>query len=109
MARMGKAVAEPNSSEDISRILKRRGEKMFQQSGNQKKLEELDIDSVLENAEEHQTEQPESIAADGSEDFLKSFEYMDVKVDLEWIKSSPEEELRQLYDQTDLWGARTAV
>ena len=42
MARVGKAVAEPNSSEDISRILKRRGEKMLQQSGNQKKLEELD-------------------------------------------------------------------
>ena len=63
-----------SSSKDIYWTLKRRGEKMFQQSGNQKKLEELDIDSVLENAEEHQTEQPESIAADGGEDFLKSFE-----------------------------------
>ena len=93
MARVSKAVTEPNSSEDISRILKRRGEKMFQQSGNQKKLEELDIDSVLENAEEHETEQPESIAADGGEDFLKSFEYMDVKVDLEWDQIIPREQL----------------
>ena len=93
MARVGKAVSEPNSSEDISRILKRRGEKMFHQSGNQKKLEELDIDSVLENAEEHQTEQPEGIAADGGEDFLKSFEYMDVKVDLEWDQIIPREQL----------------
>ena len=82
-------LSRPDSSEHIYWTLKRRGEKMFQQSGNQKKLEELDIDSVLENAEEHQTEQPESIAADGGEDFLKHFEYMDVKVDLEWDRIIP--------------------
>ena len=93
MVRAGKAIAEPNSSEDISRILKRRGEKMFLQSGNQKKLEELDIDSVLENAEEHQTEQPEGLAADGGEEFLKSFEYMDVKVELEWDQIIPKDQL----------------
>lgn len=88
-----KAYAEPNSSEDISRILKRRGEKMFQQSGNQKKLEELDIDAVLADAEEHRTEQPQTIAADGGEDFLKTFEYMDVKVELEWDQIIPKDEL----------------
>lgn len=96
MARVGKSVAEPNSSEDISRILKRRGQKMFEQSGNQKKLEELDIDSVLENAEEHKTEQPEGIAADGGEEFLKSFEYMDVKIDLEWDEIIPKEKLDEI-------------
>jgi chromodomain-helicase-DNA-binding protein 1 len=96
MARAGKSVVEPNSSEDISRILKRRGQKMFEQSGNQKKLEELDIDAVLENAEEHQTDQPEGIAADGGEEFLKSFEYMDVKVDLEWDQIIPKEQLDEL-------------
>lgn len=96
MARVGKGVAEPNSSEDISRILKRRGQKMFEQSGNQKKLEELDIDSVLENAEEHKTEQPESIAADGGEEFLKSFEYMDVKIDLEWDEIIPKDQLDEI-------------
>ena len=93
MARAGKSIAEPSSSDDISRILKRRGQKMFEQSGNQKKLEELDIDSVLENAEEHQTDQPEGIAADGGEEFLKSFEYMDVKIDLEWDQIIPKEQL----------------
>ena len=94
MARVGKGVLEPTTSEDISRILKRRGQKMFEQSGNQKKLEELDIDSVLENAEEHQTDQPEGIAADGGEEFLKSFEYMDVKVDdVEWDEIIPKEQL----------------
>ena len=96
MARVGKGVAEPTSSEDISRILKRRGQKMFEQSGNQKKLEELDIDAVLENAEEHQTDQPEGIAADGGEEFLKSFEYMDVKVDLEWDQIIPKEQLDEI-------------
>lgn len=96
MVRAGKAIAEPSSSEDISRILKRRGEKMFYQSGNQKKLEELDIDSVLENAEEHQTEQPEGLAADGGEEFLKSFEYMDVKVELEWDQIIPKDQLEEI-------------
>ena len=96
MARAGKSVTEPSSAEDISRILKRRGEKMFLQSGNQKKLEELDIDSVLENAEEHQTEQAEGIAADGGEEFLKTFEYMDVRVDLEWDEIIPKDQLEAI-------------
>lgn len=96
MARVGKNVAEPSSSEDINMILKKRGQKMFDQSGNQKKLEELDIDSVLENAEEHRTEQPESISADGGEEFLKSFEYMDVKLDLEWDQIIPKDELEKI-------------
>lgn len=96
VVRAGKCVAEPTSSEDISRILKRRGQKMFEQSGNQKKLEELDIDSVLENAEEHKTEQPESIAADGGEEFLKSFEYMDVKIDIEWDEIIPKDQLDEI-------------
>lgn len=87
---------EPNSSDDISHILKRRGQKMFEQSGNQKKLEELNIDAVLENAEEHQTEQQEGIAADGGEDFLRSFEYTDVKLDLEWDDIIPKEQLDQI-------------
>lgn len=86
-------IDDPKSSDDISRILKRRGQKMFEQSGNQKKLEELDIDSVLENAEEHKTEVPEGMVADGGEDFLRSFEYTDVKIDLEWDDIIPKDQL----------------
>lgn len=96
MARAGKITSEPTSSDDISRILKRRGQKMFEQSGNQRKLEELDIDSVLENAEEHTTDQPEGIAADGGEEFLKNFEYTDVKIDLEWDEIIPKEQLDEI-------------
>ncbi|KAJ9647797.1 ATP-dependent DNA helicase Hrp3 [Coniosporium apollinis] len=93
IARAGHGVAEPTSSDDISQILKRRGQKMFEQSGNQKKLEELDIDAVLESAEEHKTEQPEGLTADGGEDFLKSFEYTDVKIDLDWDDIIPKDQL----------------
>lgn len=89
-------IDDPKSSEDISRILKKRGQKMFEQSGNQKKLEELDIDSVLENAEEHKTEVPEGMVADGGEDFLKSFEYTDVKIDLAWDEIIPKDQLANI-------------
>ncbi|KAH8663069.1 P-loop containing nucleoside triphosphate hydrolase protein [Tricladium varicosporioides] len=94
-------IDDPKSSEDISRILKRRGQKMFEQSGNQKKLEELDIDSVLENAEEHKTEVPEGMVADGGEDFLRSFEYTDVKIDLEWDDIIPKDQLEVIKAEED--------
>ncbi|KAL8975191.1 MAG: hypothetical protein Q9197_000583 [Variospora fuerteventurae] len=95
MTKAGRGAEPPSSSEDISRILKRRGQKMFEQSGNQKRLEELDIDSVLENAEEHKTEQKE-VPGDGGEDFLKNFEYTDVKLDLEWDQIIPKEALAEI-------------
>lgn len=94
-AKANAAVSEPTSADDISRLLKQRGQKMFDQKAddNQKKLEELDIDAVLENAEAYKTEQPAGFLADGGEDFLKSFEYTDVKVDLDWDDIIPKEDL----------------
>ncbi|KAF2263968.1 chromodomain helicase-like protein [Lojkania enalia] len=91
--KMNRAAGEPTSADDINQILKRRGQKMFEQSGNQKKLEELDIDAVLEHAEEHKTEQAAGLTSDGGEEFLKNFEYTDVKIDLEWDDIIPKEEL----------------
>lgn len=92
--KMARAVNEPNSMDDISRILKRRGQKMFEQTDNQKKLEQLDIDSVLANAELHQTEEAEQIQADGGEEFLKAFDFVDIKVDdLTWDDIIPQEQL----------------
>ena len=70
-AKMNRAVGEPTSPDDINQILKRRGQKMFQQTDNQRRLEELDIDAVLANAEEHKTEQGPGLTSDGGEDFLK--------------------------------------
>ncbi|KAL1973650.1 hypothetical protein VTN31DRAFT_6285 [Thermomyces dupontii] len=89
-------VGEPTGAEDISRILKKRGQKMFEQHDNQKKLEQLDIDAVLANAELHQTEQS-SLEADGGEEFLRSFEFVDVKVDdLSWDDIIPRDQLEEI-------------
>lgn len=95
--KMARVVSEPNSTDDISRILKRRGQKMFEQTDNQKKLEQLDIDSVLANAELHQTEETEQIQADGGEEFLKAFDFVDIKVDdLSWDDIIPQEQLEEI-------------
>ncbi|KAF2748148.1 hypothetical protein M011DRAFT_499340 [Sporormia fimetaria CBS 119925] len=91
--KMSRVAGEPTSADDINQILKRRGQKMFEQSGNQKKLEELDIDSLLENAEEHKTEQAAGLTSDGGEEFLRNFEYTDIKIDLEWDDIIPKDEL----------------
>jgi len=91
--RLKRTVNAPEDADDINRILKKRGQKMFEQTGNQKRLEELDIDAILENAEEHKTEQPEGLTADGGEEFLKNFEYTDVKVELEWDQIIPKSDL----------------
>lgn len=97
ITRGGVSVGEPNSTDDISRILKRRGQKMFEQTGNQEKLEQLDIDSVLANAELHQTVQAEGIQADGGEEFLKAFDYVDIKVDdLSWDDIIPKDQLEEI-------------
>lgn len=95
--KMARVVGEPNSTEDISRILKRRGQKMFEQTDNQKKLEQLDIDSVLANAELHHTEETEQIQADGGEEFLKAFDFVDIKVDdLSWDDIIPKDQLEEI-------------
>ncbi|KAJ5246886.1 Chromodomain helicase hrp3 [Penicillium chermesinum] len=95
--KMSRVLGEPNSTDDISRILKRRGQKMFEQTGNQKKLEQIDIDSVLANAELHQTEESEQIQADGGEEFLKAFDFVDFKVDnLSWDQIIPPEQLQEI-------------
>lgn len=100
--KMSRVAAEPNSADDINNILKRRGQKMFEQSGNQKKLEELDIDAVLENAEEHKTEQAAGLTSDGGAEFLKNFEYTDVKIDLEWDDIIPKEDLEAVKAEIQL-------
>lgn len=96
-ARRTALVGEPGSTNEISRILKKRGQRMFEQTDNQKKLEELDLDSVLEKAEDYKTEQPEGTDADGGEEFLRSFDFVDIKVDdLSWDDIIPKEKLEEI-------------
>ena len=96
-ARRNALVGEPGSSSEISRILKKRGQKMFEQTDNQKKLEELDLDAVLNSAEDYKVEQPDGTEADGGEEFLRSFDFVDVKVDeLSWEDIIPKEHLERI-------------
>ncbi|KAL9115499.1 MAG: hypothetical protein Q9227_000820 [Pyrenula ochraceoflavens] len=96
-ARRAAQVGEPGSTSEINRILKKRGQKMFEQTDNQKKLEELDLDSVLEKAEDYKVDQPENTDADGGEAFLRSFDFVDVKVDdLSWDEIIPKEQLEEI-------------
>jgi chromodomain-helicase-DNA-binding protein 1 len=96
-ARRSALVGEPGSSSEISRILKKRGQKMFEQTDNQKKLEELDLDAVLNSAEDYKVEQPDGTDADGGEEFLRSFDFVDVKVDeLSWDDIIPKEQLERI-------------
>ncbi|EXJ77380.1 chromodomain-helicase-DNA-binding protein 1 [Capronia epimyces CBS 606.96] len=96
-ARRSAMVGEPGSSSEISRILKKRGQKMFEQTDNQKKLEELDLDAVLNSAEDYKVEQPDGTEADGGEDFLRTFDFVDVKVDeLSWDDIIPKQQLEEI-------------
>ncbi len=96
-ARRNALVGEPGSTSEISRILKKRGQKMFEQTDNQKKLEELDLDAVLNSAEDYEVEQPDGTDADGGEEFLKSFDFVDVKVDeLSWEDIIPKEHIERI-------------
>jgi chromodomain-helicase-DNA-binding protein 1 len=96
-ARRNALVGEPGSTSEISRILKKRGQKMFEQTDNQKKLEELDLDAVLEKAEDYKVEQPDGTEADGGEEFLRSFDFVDVKVDeLSWDDIIPKEQIEEI-------------
>ncbi|KAL9090659.1 MAG: hypothetical protein Q9165_005147 [Trypethelium subeluteriae] len=97
---LAQRAGEPGSIEDINRLLKRRGQRMFEQTGNQKELESMDIDAVIASAEEHKTVQAEGIGeSSGGEDFLKSFEYTDVKADVEWDDIIPEDQIKQVKEE----------
>ncbi|KAI4276736.1 MAG: hypothetical protein L6R38_005581 [Xanthoria sp. 2 TBL-2021] len=85
-----KVTEAPTTSEDIARILKYRSQKMFQKASDQKHLEELDIDTMIANAEENSTEQL------NREDFLKRFEYTDIALDKEWDEIIPKEALAKI-------------
>ncbi|OAL70370.1 chromodomain helicase [Trichophyton violaceum] len=107
LAQAGHHVNEPTSFDDISRILKQRGQRMFEQSDNQKKLEELDIDAVLANAEEHKTVEEDAIEVSGGIDFINECQYVDVKFDdLSWDDIIPKEYLEKIKAEEELEAQR---
>lgn len=66
---------------------------MFEATDNQKKLEELKIDDILLNAEDHITQIEPGLGGDGGDDFLKQFEVTDFKAEVSWDDIIPKEEL----------------
>ncbi|KAG0639820.1 chromodomain-helicase DNA-binding protein [Tuber brumale] len=80
-------------SAELSAILKARASKMFEATDNQKKLEELKIDDILLNAEDHITQIEPGLGGEGGDEFLKQFEVTDFKAEVSWDDIIPKEEL----------------
>ena len=72
---------------------------MFTATDNQKKLEDLNLDDVLNHAEDHVTTPDLGESHLGGEEFLKQFEVTDYKADVDWDDIIPEEELKKLQDE----------
>lgn len=97
-----KTAAQKNqnfSKEELSAILKFGAQSMFKSSGNeaeegqQKKLDEMDLDAILSNAEAHETEVDPTGASSGGEGFLQQFaQVQDFKADVSWEDIIPLEE-----------------
>lgn len=86
---------EPSTGE-LSEILKFGAGNMFKASDNQKKLEDLNLDDVLNHAEDHVTTPDLGESNLGGEEFLKQFEVTDYKADVDWDDIIPAEELVKL-------------
>ncbi|KAL2756217.1 hypothetical protein ACRALDRAFT_1050450 [Sodiomyces alcalophilus JCM 7366] len=105
MSKKGLRMDGPNSAEDIQWVLKMRSQKMFEQVGNQERLEQLDIDSILENAEVTKTKVDDKInLSSGGIDWDNFMQYTDVKVDdltLDWDQIIPAEELANIKEEDE--------
>ncbi|CDO93336.1 unnamed protein product [Kluyveromyces dobzhanskii CBS 2104] len=89
---------EPNAGE-LSEILKFGAGNMFKANDNQQKLEDLNLDDVLNHAEDHVTTPELGESNLGGEEFLRQFEVTDYKADVEWDDIIPEDELKKLKDE----------
>ncbi|KAK4044532.1 P-loop containing nucleoside triphosphate hydrolase protein [Parachaetomium inaequale] len=101
----GVNIDEAKTAEDISMILKMRSQNLFEQSGNQEKLEQLDIDAILENAEVTKTDVDDKInLSSGGIDWDNWMQVTDVKVDdlaLDWDQIIPAEQLANIKAEED--------
>ncbi|ORY75470.1 chromo domain protein 1 [Protomyces lactucae-debilis] len=89
------------TTNELSEILKFGASTMFQKNDNQKKLEDLNLDDVLEHAENHDTTGDVGGASMGGEEFLKQFEVTDYKADVTWEDIIPAEERARIKEEED--------
>ncbi|GAC71213.1 V-SNARE [Moesziomyces antarcticus T-34] len=108
----GSAKNQPQfSKEELGAILKFGAQNMFKsenEDGQQKKLDEMDLDDILSHAEAHETEADPTGSSAGGQEFLKSFaQVQDFKADVSWDDIIPLEE-RQKVEEEERKKARKA-
>jgi len=72
---------------------------MFKATDSQEKLENMNIDDVLEHAEDHDTTENIGGAQLGGEDFLRQFEIADYKADVSWDEIIPKEDRQRVEEE----------
>ena len=72
---------------------------MFKANDNQEKLENMNIDDVLEHAEDHDTSENLGGAQLGGDDFLQQFEIADYKADVSWDEIIPKEDRERIEEE----------
>ncbi|CDW93627.1 hypothetical protein [Sporisorium scitamineum] len=91
------------SKEELGAILKFGAQNMFKsdnEDGQQKKLDEMDLDDILSHAEAHETEADPTGSSAGGQEFLKSFaQVQDFKADLSWDDIIPLEERQKAEEE----------
>lgn len=91
------------SKEELGAILKFGAQNMFKsdnEDGQQKKLDEMDLDDILSHAEAHETETDPTGSSAGGQDFLKSFaQVQDFKADVSWDDIIPLEERQKVEEE----------
>jgi chromodomain-helicase-DNA-binding protein 1 len=87
------------SSEELSSIIKSGASNMFKANDNQEKLENMNIDDILEHAEDHDTTENLGGAQLGGDDFLQQFEIADYKADVTWDEIIPQEDRERIEEE----------
>ena len=94
-----KSKSDAFSSEELSAIIKSGASNMFKANDNQAKLENMNIDDVLEHAEDHDTTENLGGAQLGGDDFLRQFEIADYKADVSWDEIIPKEDRERIDEE----------
>ena len=97
------------SSEELSAIIKSGASNMFKATDNQEKLENMNIDDVLEHAEDHDTTENLGGAQLGGDDFLRQFEIADYKADVSWDDIIPKEDRERVAEEERALQERRAM
>ncbi|GAA5835946.1 hypothetical protein JCM11251_006610 [Rhodosporidiobolus azoricus] len=90
-----KATTKPENytKEELSSILKFGAANIFKSEGGQAKLEEMDLDDVINKAEEYETATAPTGTSLGGQEFLNQFAIQDVKADMtSWDDIIPAED-----------------